>query len=87
MAGPEAVAVIAVEILVEPEVVAEIGVVLQLLIVAETGAAAGFGVAQKKLGEAGGESIGHFEQRYRFAGVGGVFYLEIVAVVMVEALQ
>ena len=40
VAGAEAVAVVAVEILVEPEVVAEVGVVLQLLVVAETGAAA-----------------------------------------------
>ena len=87
VAGTEAVAVITVEILVEPEVVAEVRVILQLLIVAEAGAAAGFGVAQKELGEALGEGVGYFEERVQQARIGGVFHFEIVAVVVVEALQ
>ena len=58
MAGAHAAAVVAVEVLVEEEVVLEVGVGLQQLVVAEGGAAAVF-VAQQQLGEALAQGRGY----------------------------
>jgi hypothetical protein len=76
---------VAIEVLVKKEVILKIRVVLQHLIIAEAGAAAGIRVTQKQLGEAGRERVGHFEQRYIVARVRRVLYFKIVAVVVVKA--
>nr|GFC01356.1 hypothetical protein [Tanacetum cinerariifolium] len=70
VAGAEAVAGVAVEVLVEEEVVAKLGVVLQGLVSTEAGAAAGVGIAQEELREAGREGIGYVAQRHKLARVG-----------------
>ena len=86
MVGAQSMAIVAVEIFVEPNVVAEIGIGLKFFVLAVDGAAAG-GIAEEDFCEAAGELVGDFQQREIFAGAGGAFDFEIVAVVVMVFLQ
>ena len=82
MRGAETSAVVAMEIFVEEEIVAEVGIGLEFFAAAEDGAAAGR-VAKENVGEAAFDFAGDFEEGHLLAGAGGALDGEVVAEVAV----
>src|SRR5437016_2764213 len=84
--GADARPVVAVEVLVEEEVVAEVWVALQLLRLPERRTASVF-IAQEDRGESSGDLRRDLGERELPAGAGGKLHREALAQVMVELLQ
>src|SRR5262245_13395862 len=82
----EADARVTVKIFVEQDVVAEIGVALQLVVVAVHRAAAGW-IAQKETRQASGDFFRYFVDGDKAARARRAFDFEVVAVVVVKLLQ
>src|SRR5215469_12351620 len=82
MARAEARTVVAVEVLVEEDVVAPVRVGLKLLRAAVDSTTA-LGVTQEDALEARGQLAAHLEEIHEFSGARGTLDLEIVAVVQV----
>src|ERR1700761_5183430 len=76
----------AMEVLVEEDVVAEVGVGLELLVAAKCRAAA-LGIAGKEADQPGAEVVGDFPEVAVVGATRGVWHLEAVAVEVVEALE
>ena len=86
VAGAEAGAVVAVEVLIERNAVAPVRVVLELFRAAKHRTPAGL-VAQEDALQAIGDLVGHLGERHQRAGAGGTLHAEGVAVVGVELDQ
>ena len=80
VAGANAGAVVAMEVLVEQQVVASIGIALKLFGAAKDRAPAGF-VTQKDPRQATGDLLRHLEQVHQPARPGRAFDFEVVSVV------
>src|SRR6266567_9626902 len=86
MAGADALAGVAVEVFVEGDRVAPVGIGLEFFKVAEDGASF-VGAAQKDAGEASGDFCGDFPKVHYLARSCRAFYFEVVAVVVMELLE
>src|SRR5579883_953511 len=86
VAGADAAAVVAVEVFVEQDQVAPVGIGLELVEVAEYRAPA-VAVAQEQIVQAAREFGGDLPQTHPLAGAGGEFYLEAVSQIVMEFLQ
>ncbi len=86
MAGSDASAGVAVEVLVEQQVVVPMGVGLEAFVRAEDGAASVL-VAQEDVGEPTREVFRDLPEGQVRAGAGGAFDQELVAIVVVELLE
>ena len=86
MAGAQPGAIVAVEILVEQNVIAEMRIGLKFLRAAKYRPAAML-VAQEKTREPARQLRGDFRQVHLNAGAGGTFHLQFVAEIMMEPLQ
>ncbi len=86
MARSKPRAIIAVEVFVEEEMVAPMGIVLERLRSPVDGSPA-LVVADVDPGEAVGDLLTHFKEVHQLAGPGGTFNFEVVAVVEVEVQE
>src|SRR5438309_1851700 len=84
--APYRVPGVAVEILVEEDVVAEMQVAVQLVVVGQDRPPAML-IPQEDAGQPAGQLVSDLVDRQELAGAGRTLDLEIVAVVMVELLQ
>ena len=78
--------VVAMEIFEEPEIIAEVFVILQSGVIAEDWSASG-GILSKDADQAVGKICGNFLQRQQISGAGGMLDFEIISIVMMEPLQ
>lgn len=83
MAGAEPGTIISVEVLVKEDVIAPMGIVLELLSAAIDRSMAIL-VPQEDAGETIGDLLAHVEKIHQVAGARGTFDFEVVAVIEVE---
>src|SRR5262249_10263655 len=86
MTGPDARAIVAMEVLVEGDVVAEVGIAVQPRVASEDRPPP-IAAAQEEAGESLREVAGHLGQCRLPAGAGGVLHGELVAQEVVELLE
>src|SRR6185503_10518241 len=86
MRSAAAAAVVAVEVLVEQDVVLEVGIRLKFLVAAEDGAPP-VRSAPEELEQAAAQLVGDLLERQHDAGSGRAFDGEAVAIVLMEAAQ
>src|ERR1700758_3486237 len=87
MRGADAAAAVAVKVLIEKNVVAEVWIVLPPCRVMSVERAAPARITQENAREPHGELVGNLIECQEASGAGGAFDLEVVAVVVVKLLQ
>src|SRR5689334_4312382 len=86
MAGADSRAVIAMEVLIEEQIVAPVGIVAELRGIAENGTAAALVLAEDRH-QPGGQLASHFEERHGPAGSRRTVDFEAVPEILVKAQE